>query len=125
MAIDNSSRRSGEWLRALDSVPHRGYIMHMSTDSIKKTAYIRARVRPRLKRDAEQVLDRLGISTTDAISIFLKQVSLQNGLPFNIKIPNEETQAALREDLSNAKEYTDVDELFDDILGKDWRKRNQ
>ena len=97
----------------------------MNIASTKKTAYIRARVRPRLKRDAEQVLDRLGMSTTDAISVFLKQVSLQNGLPFNIKIPNEETQAALREDLSSAKEYTDVDELFDDILGKDWRKRDQ
>ena len=97
----------------------------MNIASTKKTAYIRARVRPRLKRDAEQVLDRLGMSTTDAISVFLKQVSLQNGLPFNIKIPNEETQAALRDDLSSAKEYTDVDELFDDILGKDWRKRDQ
>lgn len=95
----------------------------MKTSNAKKTAYIRARVRPHIKKDAERVLNRLGISTTDAISVFLKQISLQNGLPFSVKIPNEETQAAFREDLSNAKEYTDVDEMFDDILGKEWRKK--
>jgi DNA-damage-inducible protein J len=94
----------------------------MST-ATNKTAYIRARVQPQIKKDAERVLNRLGISTTDAVSVFLRQIYLQNGLPFDVKIPNEETQAAFREDLSKAKAYTDVNEMFDDILGKNWRKK--
>ncbi len=96
----------------------------MQASDTKKTAYIRARVRPHIKKDAERVLDRLGISTTDAISVFLKQVTLQNGLPFAVKIPNATTRAALREDLSDAKTYANVDGLFRDILGKEWRGRN-
>ncbi len=97
----------------------------MSTNTAKKTAYIRARVRPDIKRDAERVLDRIGISTTDAVSVFLRQVSLQNGLPFEVKIPNTETQAAFKEDISKAKSYTDVDVMFADILGKGWRKKGK
>jgi DNA-damage-inducible protein J len=89
----------------------------------KKSAYIRARVRPHIKKEAERVLERLGISMTDAIGVFLSQVSLQGGLPFDVKVPNEETQAALREDLSNARPYTDVEKMFNDILGKNWRKK--
>lgn len=63
------------------------------------------------------------MSTTDAVSVFLRQIYLQDGLPFDVKIPNEETQSAFREDLSKAKRYTDVNKMFDDILGKNWRKK--
>ncbi|MBN1670822.1 MAG: type II toxin-antitoxin system RelB/DinJ family antitoxin [Kiritimatiellae bacterium] len=46
--------------------------------------YVRARVDNRLKRDAERILDRLGLSTTEAIRLFLVQVRLQKGLPFHV-----------------------------------------
>ena len=92
-------------------------------DTTRKTAYIRTRVQPQIKKDADRVFNRLGISTSEAISVFLRQVSLQNGMPFDLKIPNEVTRAALREDLSQAKQYTDVDTMFEDILGKNWRKK--
>jgi len=41
---------------------------------------------------------------------------LQRALPFVVRIPNAETQAALAEDLSQAKRYDSVEELFEDIL---------
>lgn len=94
-----------------------------TTTTTKKTAYIRTRVRPQIKKDAERVLDRLGISTTDAISVYLSQIALQGGLPFEVKVPNEATRTALSQPIETMKSYTDVDKMFNDILGKGWRKK--
>ena len=78
-----------------------------------KTAMIRARLEPDLKRDAETVFSTLGLSPTEAITLFYKQVTLHHGLPFEVRIPNPETrdalgQAARKEDL---REYAGLDEL--------------
>ena len=63
----------------------------------EKTRMIHARVDPRLKASAEKVFSKIGISTTEAIRLFLKQVELHNGLPFAVAIPNAETTAAMAE----------------------------
>jgi DNA-damage-inducible protein J len=62
-----------------------------------KTRMIHARVDPKLKESAERVFSTLGLSTTEAIRLFMKQVELHNGLPFPIEIPNAQTIAAMRE----------------------------
>lgn len=62
-----------------------------------KTATISARIEPKLKRNAEHVLEKLGLGTTDAITMFLSQVVLRQGLPFEVRIPNAETRAAINE----------------------------
>ena len=62
-----------------------------------KSEMIRARVEPKLKHDAEVVLDKLGMTPTEAITLFYKQVTLHRGLPFPVRIPNAETRKALRE----------------------------
>lgn len=49
-----------------------------------KDSYVRAQVDTKLKRDTERILERLGLSTTEAIRLFLVQVRLQNGLPFHV-----------------------------------------
>lgn len=56
---------------------------------------IHARIDPKLKRSAERVFSQIGISTTEAIRLFLRQVELHKGLPFPIKVPNAETVAAM------------------------------
>ena len=56
-----------------------------------KTATVRARIQPELKRKAENVFRKLGLTTTQAITLFYKQVELRNGLPFDVAIPNETT----------------------------------
>lgn len=61
-----------------------------------KSETIRARVEPSLKQEAEAVLDRLGMTPTEAITLFYKQVSLHRGLPFPVRIPNARTREALR-----------------------------
>ncbi len=59
---------------------------------MSKTATIRARIQPELKDKAEYVFRRLGLSTTQAITLFYKQVELRGGLPFEVAIPNKTTR---------------------------------
>lgn len=59
---------------------------------MNKTSTVRARIKPELKNKAEQVFRNLGLSTTQAITLFYRQVELQNGLPFDVVIPNETTR---------------------------------
>ncbi len=84
---------------------------------MSKTAVITARIEPGLKESVEQVFTQLGLSTTQAITLFLRQVELQQGLPFNLKVPNATTQAALREaqERRNLTTYTDANDLFVDL----------
>ncbi len=59
---------------------------------MNKTAVVRARIEPELKKEAEAILQRLGVSTTQAIAMFYKQVTLRKGFPFDIAIPNATTR---------------------------------
>lgn len=60
-----------------------------------KTATVRARIEPELKDRAESVFHRLGISATQAITIFYRQVDLRGGLPFDVAIPTPTTKRTL------------------------------
>ena len=59
---------------------------------MQKTEFVRARVTTSLKRDVENVLEPLGLSMSEAINLFLSQVRLNHGLPFQIKVPNLTTK---------------------------------
>jgi len=61
-----------------------------------KTAMIMARTEPDLKSDAEKILKKLGLSTTEAINLFLSQIRLHKGLPFDVKIPNKTTRETFK-----------------------------
>jgi DNA-damage-inducible protein J len=81
------------------------------------TQMIHARIDGRLKKSAERVFSGIGISTTEAIRLFLKQVELHQGLPFPVSIPNEETLAAMTEANSPArlKRYRSFRELREQL----------
>ena len=55
-----------------------------------KETTVRARVDGALKNDAEEIFKELGLTTSLAITLFLKQVVLRRGLPFAVEIPEEE-----------------------------------
>lgn len=55
---------------------------------MSKTAMIRARIEPEIKDKAERVFKKLGLSATQAITLFYHQVVLCNGLPFNVALPS-------------------------------------
>jgi len=76
---------------------------------MSKTSTIRARIEPDLKNKAEHIFKQLGLTTTQAITLFYKQVELNKGLPFNIAIPNKETR----------KTFFDTDAGQDLVICKD------
>jgi len=82
---------------------------------VAKTAMITTRVDPDLKADAEKVLSKLGISTTEAINLFLSQVRLRRGLPFDVVIPNKTTLKAMKdaEEGRNLSSYDSLDKFFE------------
>ena len=65
-----------------------------------KTTAITVRLDPQVKKDAQAVLNELGLTTTQAVSLFFKQISLNKGLPFAVEIPNEETIQAIEDGLN-------------------------
>ena len=78
-----------------------------------KTANLYARIEPDVKKQAEEILLTLGIPVSNAINMFYKQIILQRGLPFEVKIPaahpldmSKMTEAELHEALE--KGYQDV-----------------
>ncbi len=79
-----------------------------------KTATIQTRVDPVIKRKAQIILNKLNISMSEAISLYLSQITLHNGIPFEIKIPNEVTAKTLKdtENGNNLHKVDSVDELF-------------
>lgn len=78
-----------------------------------KTEMIRARIETELKTQAEELFRRLGLSVTEAITLFYMQVTLHGGLPFEVKIPNAATAEAIRqiETGDNLTEYSTLEEL--------------
>lgn len=82
---------------------------------MNRTATIRARVEPSLKSDVEKLLRQLGISTTEAITMFYNQIRLRQGLPFPVEIPNDLTRKTFdatdrNDDITT---YDDLDEMFE------------
>jgi DNA-damage-inducible protein J len=65
--------------------------------------------------EVEQLFDRLGVTTSEAITMFFSQVRLRKGLPFAVEIPNEATRRTFEatdrgEDLHA---YRNLDEMFE------------
>ena len=62
-----------------------------------KAEMIRARVDRDLKREAGELFSELGLSATEAITLFYRQVTLHQGMPFEVRMPNAETVEALQQ----------------------------
>lgn len=79
-----------------------------------KTETVRARVEPSLKLEVESVLSNLGLSMSEAIELYLYQIKLRHGIPFDIKMPNETTLETFnRTDKGEELNvYNNVDEMF-------------
>lgn len=78
-----------------------------------KSANLYARIEPEVKEQAESILSALGIPASNAINMFYKQIILQRGLPFEVKIPFARPidMSALSEEQMNAeleKGYADM-----------------
>ncbi len=80
-----------------------------------KTETVRARVSHELKQSSEEVLNELGMSVTEAIRLFLTQITLRQEFPLELKRPNTITLAAI-DDTVTEESFNTVDDLFDEVL---------
>ena len=82
-----------------------------------KTTTISVRMDADLKHEAEGILRSLGLSASQAINIFYKQITFQQGIPFPVKIPGHvlnETKVQAREE-TDLEEYKNPDELYEEL----------
>ena len=82
-----------------------------------KTSVIHTRIDSNLKADAESILEKIGLTSSEAVRLFYRQIELNQGIPFDVKIPNKLTVETLAksdrgEDVHSAK---DADDLFDQL----------
>lgn len=98
-----------------------------------RTSNVFARVEPEVKEQAESILNQLGIPMSNAVGMFLKQVVIQRGIPFDIKLPankpisvSELTKEQLNaeiakgmEDIENGKVYSaeDITQQLEETTG--------
>jgi DNA-damage-inducible protein J len=88
---------------------------------MSKSSAMTVRIDPEIKSQADAVLQYLGMTTSEAVTIFLRQVVLNNGIPFPVKAPayNAETIAALREAEDIAKNrshrFNTAQEMFEEL----------
>lgn len=79
-----------------------------------KSANLYARIEPDVKEQAESILSALGISASNAINMFYKQIILNRGLPFNVKLP--ERKLLNVSELSEAQLNAELEKGYADIL---------
>jgi DNA-damage-inducible protein J len=85
---------------------------------MSKTATIQTRVEPGIKNEVEKILRTLGLTTSEAIGIFLRRIIMEQGLPFPVKITNPETIKAVEEAIEGknlSKVYNTPEEMFEDL----------
>ncbi len=81
---------------------------------MSRTGTIHARIEPDLKQEAERTFAALGLSVTEAVTLFYEQVVAHGGLPFLSPVPNATTLEALRQIRSREglTEYAGIGELM-------------
>ena len=82
-----------------------------------RTETVTARVDSSLKSEAEKILVTLGLTTPQAINLFLTQIKLTRGIPFDLTIPNRTTLKASRDADAkrNSKKFKSTKALFRDL----------
>ena len=77
-----------------------------------KTSNVFARVEPDIKEQAEAILDQLGIPMSNAISMYLRQIVLKRGIPFDMKLPSAvPDMSVLSEEQFNAEIQKGLDDI--------------
>ena len=84
---------------------------------MSKNTSLNVRTTVEIKKEAEVILNGLGLNISSAVNLFLKQVVNYRGIPFDLRLPNEETQQAM-DDMNNSRNLESADtveEMFQKI----------
>ncbi|MBO5485508.1 MAG: type II toxin-antitoxin system RelB/DinJ family antitoxin [Eubacterium sp.] len=88
-----------------------------------KSANLYARIEPDVKEQAESILSALGIPASNAINMFYKQIILNRGLPFEVKIPTAKLVNV--EELTEAKLHAELEKGYEDMIAGRTRPARQ
>jgi DNA-damage-inducible protein J len=84
------------------------------------TTMVHIRVDEQVKAQAAEALASMGLSVSDAVRMMLVRVAAEKALPFEIRVPNAETVAAIRElDEGLGKRFDTVEDLMADLNADD------
>lgn len=114
-----ASTRGRSAVQHLDVVARLGYIPERPQleDVLGKTATARARIEPDVKEEAERILDECGLTASEAIGLFYRQVILRHGLPFPVQNFNDGTRKVLRKSERGVevRRFDSAEALFEDL----------
>jgi len=81
-----------------------------------KTTTARARIRPDIKSEAENIIHGLGLSVSTAFDLFYRQIIMHRGMPFDLRIPRETTRKAIADARKgHGEKFATTDALFKDL----------
>jgi DNA-damage-inducible protein J len=83
---------------------------------MKATTMVHVRVNEHIKTQAAETLAAMGLSVSDAIRVLLTRIAGEKKLPFSVRVPNTETQAAMKEadeiTQNHRARFSSAEELF-------------
>ncbi len=86
---------------------------------VAQTSMLHIRVDDDTKAQATEALAAMGMTVSDAVRLFLRRVVIDQAFPLELKVPNEETLAAMEESrammAARRARFANADELFDDL----------
>ena len=84
------------------------------------TTMVHIRIDEQVKAQASEALAAMGLSVSDAVRMMLVRVAAEKALPFDVRAPNAETVAAMRElDEGRGKRFDSVEDLMADLNADD------
>jgi len=84
---------------------------------MSKTEIIKASIEPELKHEVEEILQKLGLTVSEAIDLFYRQIKQNKKIPFKVKIPNAITRKTMKEtdEGKNLVECENADDMFNKL----------
>jgi DNA-damage-inducible protein J len=87
--------------------------------AILKTTDVRCRIEEDLKVSATEILKSCGLSLSEAMRLFLRQVVSTQGLPFEVRLPSEKTARAMAQAREIKNRFDSVDDMLRDVDAED------
>ena len=75
---------------------------------------VRARINQQLKGEVEEILKHIGLTTSQAIILFMKRIKYEKGIPFELRVPNAQTLKAMKEAENEIGELIGFDEFVEE-----------
>jgi DNA-damage-inducible protein J len=94
--------------------------MYLTEDNVATSEMVHVRVDKRVKARAAKALATMGLSVSDAVRVLLTRVATEKALPFDVKVPNAATAAAMRDARKRGlRSFDSVSSLMADLNAED------